>query len=88
MPGKTTWPKCRLGQNQADQFAILRADTAENVRIFPHSMRRHFGPTTRRCPTPDRIAHPSKPGFILEHQAQWLAGVSNRDRVHFGLKFF
>jgi hypothetical protein len=75
-------------QNQADQFAILRTDTAKDVRIFPHPMRRHFGPTAWRCPTPDRIAHPSKPGFILEHQAQRLAGVSSRDRVHFGLKFF
>ena len=39
-------------------------------------------PKSWRCPTPDRIAHPSKPGFILERQAQRLAGVSSRDRVH------
>jgi hypothetical protein len=51
-------------------------------------MGRHFGPATARRPTPDRIAHPSKPGFILEHQAQGLVRVPSRHRVYFGLEFF
>jgi hypothetical protein len=57
-----------MGQNQADQFAVLRTDTAEDMRVFPHSMRWHFGSTPSWSPAPDRIAHSAKPGFILKHQ--------------------
>jgi hypothetical protein len=42
----------------------------------------------QRRPAADRIAHPAKPGFILEQQPQRLVRVPSRHGVHFGLKFF
>ena len=75
-------------QDQADEFAIPRADAAKNMRVLARPMGGHLRTATRRSPAPDRIAPPAKPGFILEHQPQRLVRVSSRHRVHFGLKFF
>ena len=77
-----------MGQDQTDEFAILRADTAKDVGVFPHPMRRHFRAATRGRPAACRITHPSEAGFIFKHQTQRPMRVSSRNGVHFGLKFF
>ena len=77
-----------VGQNQADQFAILRADATEDMRVFPHAMGRYFRAAARRCPATNRIAHAPESGFIFKEQAQGPIRVPSRHGRHFGRKFF
>ena len=77
-----------VGQHQADQFAVLRAHAAKDVRVFTHPVRGYFGSATRRRPTADGITHAPEARFILKHQAQRALRVPSRHGVHFGLKFF
>ncbi len=75
-------------QDQADQFPVVRTDAAKDMRVLAHPMGGHLRTNAPRCPAPDRIAHPAKPGFIFKHQPQGLVRMSSRHGVHFGLKFF
>lgn len=88
--GQVKRHRWRVGvrQDQADELAILRTDAAEDVRVLPHPMRRHFGPAAGRRPAARRIAHPSEAGFIFKQQTQRPLWVSSRHGVHPGLKFF
>ena len=78
----------RLFVDQADEFAILRADAAKNMGVLAYPMGGYLRTAAGGSPAPDWIAHPAKPGFILKHQPQRLVWVANRNGVHFGLKFF
>ena len=77
-----------VGQDQADEFPVMRTNTAKDMGVLTHPTGGHLRTNAQRCPASDRVAHPAKPGFILKHQPQRLVWVPNRHRVHFGLKFF
>ena len=75
-------------QDQADEFPVMRTNTAKDMGVLTHPVGGHLRTNTQRCPAPDRVAHPAKPGFILKQQPQRLMRVPSRHRVHFGLEFF
>ena len=75
-------------QDEADEFPVVRADTAKDMGIFPHPMGGHFGAASGWSPAADRIAHPPKAGFVFKQQAQGAVRVPSRHGGHLGLKFF